>query len=254
MPYFEQALDVSVQASPDGDWRLALTSVTDEGLILAKQDLIALTVRSLEISREANAAELKLSGGIRPLLMSNEGLEWPELEVTDLYIDSTGKFRIKEAWLTLGKLATCDLWGFHFELHRIGLGSQEGDDKLWVDLSGSLRLMEQVPVGLGVEGFRITWPRTLAVNELPTVERALAIANALDVKFEGVHLFFGVPDAVEFEGLIRFFKNAQAAGFAGDMALRIPATGLSVEAGLLIGMNFEPPPYPMAQLMKVGVL
>ena len=72
----------------------------------------------------------------------------------------------------------------------------------------------------------------------------LEAAAELEVKFDGIHLFFGVPDAVEFEGLIRFFKDAHIVGFAGDMALRVPASGFAAEAGLLVGMNFEEPPYP----------
>ena len=116
-----------------------------------------------------------------------------------------------------------------------------------MDLTGSLRLIELIPVGLGVEGFRIVWPRRI-YEELQLEDGALSaqdlinLAARIQVRFEGVYLFFGVPDAVEFEGHIRFIKDAHTVGFAGDMALRVPATGLAVEAGLMAGMTFPPPP------------
>ena len=248
IPYFEEPVDVRIDFAAD-HFVVALQGVGPDGITLTKEDLLALSLRSLAVGAGSDGtAAVVISGGLEPLLMASDGLEWPRLDVTDLMIDSRGRFRIKEAWLDLKELATLDLFGFHFELSRIGLGYQEPEDKLWIDLSGSLRLIEQIPIGLGVEGFRLTWPRTLledlGVSGPPTLEQALAIVGRLEVQFDGVYLFYGVPDAVEFEGLIRFIKEAQKVGFAGDVALRVPATGFAAEAGLMVGMNFAEPPYP----------
>ena len=103
-------------------------------------------------------------------------------------------------------------------------------------------MIEQIPVALDVEGFRLTWPRTLLddVNLPLTLDAIKDAASQIEVQFDGIYLFYGVPDAVEFEGLIRFFKEAHLVGFAGDMALRVPASGFGAEAGLLIGLSFEP--------------
>jgi len=79
--------------------------------------------------------------------MASDGLKWPRLDVKDLYVDTQGRFKIREAWLDLKELATLDLWGFHFELNRLGIGFEEPRDRLWLDLTGSLRLIEQLPVG-----------------------------------------------------------------------------------------------------------
>jgi hypothetical protein len=247
VPYFDEPIDIRLNLLADGDFTVTLLSSDADGITLRKEDLLALTVKSLTVTTQGGFVEV--SGGLEPLLMGSDGLQWPRLDVVGLQIDSRGRFRIEEAWLDLKELATLDLFGFHFELSRIGLGYQEPDDKLWIDLSGSLRLIEQIPMGLGVEGFRLTWPRTLlkdlGVAGPPTLDQALAIASRLEVKFDGIYLFYGVPDAVEFEGLIRFIKEAQKVGFAGDVALRIPATGFAAEAGLMVGMNLaDPSPYP----------
>jgi hypothetical protein len=248
VPYFDEPVEVRLDVQPSGDFVVTLLGIDADGITLRKEELLALNVKSLSLVRRGDVGEVSVSGGLEPLLMASDGLQWPRLGVTDLTIDTQGHFRIREAWIDLKDLATLDLFGFHFELTRIGLGSEEARDRLWVDLSGSLRLIEQIPVGLGVEGFRLSWPRNLdellQISTPPTLDDSLAILGELEVRFDGIYLFFGVPDAVEFEGLIRFIKTAEVVGFAGDVALRVPATGLAAEAGLMVGMNFEPPPYP----------
>jgi Domain of Unknown Function (DUF1080) len=247
IPYFDEPADVRLCIESSGDFTVTVTAQDDDGLTLRKEDLLELSIRSLSLAKDEETAALVVSGGIQPLLMAADGLQWPRVDVTDLSIDSTGRFSIREAWIDLKELGTLDLFGFHFQLSRIGLGSEDARDRLWVDLSGSLRLMEQIPVGLDVEGFRLSWPRNLDALLDPSVsleQRALDVLGQLEVQFAGIYLLYGVPGAVEFEGLIRFIKQEQIVGFAGDVALRVPSTGLSAEAGLMIGMVFEPPPFP----------
>ena len=164
VPYFGEPVGVELTFTASGDLRVALSSTDESGASLMKDELLALTLKSLEISKEGTTGAVVLSGSLEPLLMASDGLKWPKLDVEDLYIDSNGRFRIREAWIDLKDLATLDLWGFHFELRRVGLGFEESRDRLWLDLSGGLHLIEQIPVGLDVEGFRLTWPRTLLVR------------------------------------------------------------------------------------------
>ena len=254
VPYFDEPAAVAVQLGLDGDFAVTLRAVEEDGFVVRKDELLALAVKELSIRKDADVGTLVLSGGLEPLLMAADGLQWPRFDVVGLEIDTTGRILIREAWLDLNHLVSLDLFGFMFELTRIGIGYEEATDALWVDLTGSIHLIEQIPVGLGVEGFRITWPRTLyedlglvAGGDL-TIDDVLAIASRIQVRFAGIQIFYGVPQAVEFEGLIRFFKEDQAVGFAGDMALRLPATGFALEAGLVLGINFEEPPYPFLYL------
>jgi hypothetical protein len=253
IPYFDEPVDVRLDLRPGGDFEVTLAGLDSEGLTLRREELLALNLRSLTMAKDGDLGAVIVSGGLEPLVMASDGLVWPRLEVTDLMIDSQGHFRIREAWLDLKELATLDLFGFHFELARIGLGYEDPRagataGRLWVDLSGSLRLIEQIPVGLAVDGFRLSWPENLdqlvGLAGPPSIDQALAILGQLEIRFEGIQLLFGVPDAVEFEGLIRFIKDTQSVGFAGDVALRVPPSGFALEAGLLVGMNFEPPPFP----------
>ncbi len=267
IPYFDESdpIEVRLNVTGNGDFSVTLLGLNEDGITLTKQELVSLKIQSLKLDydKKENTASAVINGGMQPLLFASDGLEWPQLEVQELSIEKNLTnlsdppiLKFKEAWVDLKELVTLDLFGFHFELNRIGVGYQENDDKLWIDLTGSVKLIEQIPLGVGVEGFRITWPRSLyqdlGLDDLfqgdpsytLTAQDAINIASKIEVKFDGVYLFYGVPNAAEFEGYIRFLKEAQKVGFAGDVILRIPASGLEIEAGLMIGMNFEDPPYP----------
>jgi hypothetical protein len=238
VPYFDEPVDIRLDIEPDGDFRVTLTGADADGLSLSREEVLALHLKALSLAKRTEGSqvigEVVVSGGLEPLILARDGLQWPRLDVVGLSIDTAGRFRIAEAWLDLEKLKPLDLWGFVLELKRVGLGYEESRDRLWLDLSGGLRLLPQLPLGFDVEGFRLSWPR-----EFATVEE---LAGQVEVQFAGIHLFYGIPDAVEFEGQIRFFRDAQVVGFAGDVALRVPATGLAIEAGLMIGMVLAPPP------------
>lgn len=242
VPYFNEAVDVQINIFEGGDVSVTLLGVDEDGITLTRDEILALNLKSLSVSKENDVGKVTVSGSLEPLLMSSDGMQWPKLEVTDLSIDSNGKFSIKEAWLDLKEMATLDLFGFHFELRRIGLGSllDAGVDRLWIDLSGGLRLIEQIPVGLDVEGFRLTWPQTLSLPASPDISAIQTAMSQVAVEFAGIDLSFGIPKAIEFEGRIRFFKKPELVGFAGDVALRVPASGFAAEAGLMVGLSFDP--------------
>jgi hypothetical protein len=242
---------VTVEFGIDGNLVVLIRAAASPGLLIERAETIALRLQSLELGTVDGVGHVTLSGAVKPLLMSNQGMNWPELEVKDLRISSDGRISISEAWLNVEQPVALDLWGFQLELARLGIGMDDPRQRMWLDLSGSLRLMDQLPVGLGIEGFKISWPQDVAqlLRDHPDpLEFALEVSKQVEVSFAGVELFYGMPGAVEFTGLIRFFKDAQIVGFSGDMALRVPASGFAAEAGLLIGFNNENPPYPFLYL------
>ncbi|WLE95425.1 MAG: hypothetical protein QTN59_12110 [Candidatus Electrothrix communis] len=261
LPYFDEWVDIQIGIDENFTILFSIESLAPEGITLTQEELLSFTFRSASLRAEEQTLFLSLNAGLEPLLWNADGLEWPRLDVTGLSVEQeiprSGKipppvFRFQEAWVDLKDLASLDLFGFHFELNRIGIGYVEETDRMWVDLTGSLHLIDQIPVGLGVEGFRLTWPRkiyeelgidNIKPDNIP-FEQIIKVAEKIEVKFEGVYLFFGIPQTAEFEGHIRFIKEAQKVGFAGDMALRLPTVGLAAEAGLMVGMNFAEPPYP----------
>jgi len=254
IPYFDEPVEVDFNLKKDGDFTITLTSIGSDEIELTKEELISFYIKALSVGKKDDDVSFKLDGGFEPLLWS---LDWPRFDVKGFSIEKSitdlnepPKIKFEEAWVDLKEIATLDLFGFHFELNKIGLGYVEDTDKLWIDLTGNLKLIDAIPVGVGVEGFRITWPRRvyedlgIASGQQLLPKDILDIASKIEVKFDGVHLQFGIPETVEFEGIIKFIKEAQKVGFAGDAELRVPSTGLMLEAGILVGMNFEDPAYP----------
>ena len=233
LPYFDgkrnNAVRISITINDSGEFSIVAKSATGNDITLSREELLMLHVQDLQIFKKEQTFGISITGGLEPLLFSSEGMKWPRMDIKNLKIDSTGKFSIDEAWLDLKDLATLDLFGFHLELRKIGIGTID-PNRFWIDLSGGLKLIEQIPIGLDVEGFRVIQPPQNS--------------NIPEIQFKGIQLSFGVPGAIQLDGLIRFFKDAQAVGFAGDLVLVIPAAGITAEAGLMVGMNTEDPPYP----------
>jgi hypothetical protein len=237
VPYFDAAIDVLFNITNEGCVSFVLKGINGEPVTITKDELLSIYIYSLELNCEGRY--LSISGGLEPILFAAEGMKWPRMDVKNLKIKQNGEISIDEAWLDLKDMASLDLFGFHMELRKIGIGTLvEGQPKLWLDLSGGIKLIEQIPIGIDVEGFRIIWPQDISTLTTPA-----ALSQAIGIRFNGVQFSFGVPGALQIDGLIRFFKDAQATGFAGDMVLVIPAAGITAEAGLLVGMNTEPDPF-----------
>lgn len=253
IPYFDsdanERVRIGVTINDKGELSIVAKSDDPNGITLTKDQLLQLHVQSLEILNDNGTRSFSISGGLEPMLYSAEGMKWPRMDVKDLRIglDQQNKpvISIEEAWLDLKDLATLDLFGFHLELRRIGFGTLDegGEKKLWLDLSGGLKLVDQIPIGLDIEGFRIIWPQDLSIPNPVTAAALSNMASSVGIQFKGVQFSFGVPNALKIDGLIRFFKDAQSVGFAGDMVLDIPPAGIKAEAGLLVGMNTSPNPY-----------
>lgn len=265
IPYFNnKPLDITlnlITGDDKVDFTITLKSENKEGIELKKDELMALYMKSLSISKKGNSVSLTVDGGLQPLLWNMDGLEWPRLDVKGLGIEQNltlldgklqaPKMKFKEAWVDLKELATLDLFGFHFELNKIGMGYIEveevgASDKMWLEFTGSLKLIEQLPMGVAVEGFRLTWDTQVYdnIDENSTLKELIKASSSIQVKFDGVHISHSIPNTVEFEGFIKFIKEAQNVGFAGGVDLRIPSTRLALDANLLIGMNFQEPAYP----------
>ena len=237
VPYFEEPVDVRIAMGQGGDVAVTLLATDDDGITLRKEELLALTLRSLTVAREGDVGLVRATGGLAPLVMAQDGLQWPRLDVTDLEIDTLGRFRIREAWLDLEGLATLDLFGFHFELARIGLGYQEPEageaaGRLWVDLSGSLRLIEQIPVGLAVEGFRLS-DRRRNFGGYVRVDRGSNLAR--DVGFDGLADFARDFCVERFGDLGRYARVDVITNVGVELGLGLASTARRCAATVAVG-------------------
>ena len=85
VPYFEEPVDIVVNIALDGAASVTLVGVDADGITLTKEELLALSLKSLTVGKDENdVAKVTVSGSLEPLLMSSNGMQWPKLEVTDL--------------------------------------------------------------------------------------------------------------------------------------------------------------------------
>ena len=132
-----------------------------------------------------------------------------------------------------------DLYGFRSELSRIGFGRDDG--RLWLGFSGSVQLVELLPVGAAVENARVLWDPSLDVTALTPAE----IVAALSFELSGLAwVQYSMPSVLEFSGSAYLLNEGTIHRFGGDLRLQLPTVGLGVAAGLLVGFNMEAPPYP----------
>ncbi len=242
IPYFDTPVDVFFGIDENGDITATIKNLSNEPF--TKDELVSLYLQSMELKKEGSVGSLSLSGSLQPLLFAKDGLKWPKMDVRNLRIDTNGKLSIDEAWMDLREISNLDLWGFHLELRKLGFGVST-DERMWLDLSGSIRLVEQLPLGLDMEGFRISWPTNINPGRfLNDPQGLMQELQKIQVQFRGIDIKFAIPKTVKIDGLIRFFKDAQKVGFAGDMKLAVIPAGFTAEAGMMIGMNTATPVFP----------
>src|SRR4051794_32166072 len=87
--------------------------------------------------------------------------------------------------------------GFPFEISKIGFGNEEASDgnRMWVGLSGGIKLADGLPVGGSVEGLKISW---------------LTTGNPdIRVSLSGVGIELDIPNVVQFHGHVAFIADDQ---------------------------------------------
>ena len=88
LPWFGDWVGLTIGIDDELDVAFRIESSDPDGIMLTKEELLALTFRSAGITHTAatETLEVSLSGGVQPLLWNSDGLEWPRLDVTDLVV------------------------------------------------------------------------------------------------------------------------------------------------------------------------
>ncbi|KRH99720.1 hypothetical protein [Curvibacter sp. PAE-UM] len=178
----------------------------------------------LEISRvEFHAggggpAALSLSGRVK---LKSSTYDIPAVAMKGLRIDTEGNVAVEGGWLDVEKAKSSSLKGFPFQISKIGFGA-EADGRRWVGLNGGIKLAEGLPIGVSVEGLRVTWNP----------------ANG-DIAFAlgGIGLELKVPGTFSFSGKVAFFDTPEASGFRGTVKLKLETMKLSIDAGMMVGQT-----------------
>jgi hypothetical protein len=250
IPYFtnsdgtSQTIDIEVTVAAGGALSVTLaaqqsdpSAMTPDGLVSLQYDLpgdlpdgtasIGLEVGTLEIAEQAGVWTLTLTGS---LTLDIAGIDWPEIELRGLSIDSAGHISLAGGWLDLPSQTAIDFYGFHVALQQVGFGS-DGSGR-WIGFSGDVSLVEGVPLGGSVRGLQINLD-TGAVS-LSGVSVDFAIPGVLTFSGEIDHLQLANPGDAVAAGLPSGFP-VPANVFAGGVDVTIEAAGgLEVDAQFIV--------------------
>lgn len=216
IPFFDEAVEVEVSFTLNGDFSIRLTDPS--GIATLENDVFRLAVESIGFEVEDGLFSTVVSGRLTPTF-ERETLDWPEFEVRELRIDANGNVRLEGGWLDLPSAFTLGFYGFQFEITKLGFGRNDDGSK-WIGLNGALRLVDGMQAGASVEGLRITWGEGRATSlSLEGVGVELEIANAL--RFKGFVAFRDLPDGGK--------------RFDGNLKLDLLALDLSVDAQIVFG-------------------
>jgi hypothetical protein len=217
VPFFDEPVGIAIALGLDGSFLAALDGGANGLLKLTKPDVLELTVDSLGFAVHGGRFVACLSGSVRPLV---GGLDWPEMDVRELSIDSDGNVHVDGGWLDLREGYRLDLAGFGFEITRLGLGTSD-DGGRWVGFSGALKLVDGMSAGASVEGLRVTW--------YDDSRRPALTLNGVGVEFE-------VPDVLRFQGEVALRElPGGVRRFDGAIKLDLTTLKLEIDGQLVIG-------------------
>ena len=217
IPYFadssgnQQTVDIEVAVRADGSLAVTLAAqqsdsskMTPDGLVSLNYSLptpnssIDLEIATLEVDLDPSDGKwrLTLTGS---LTLDTDGINWPEVELRGLSIDSAGHVTLQGGWIDLPSQAAIDFYGFHVALQRLGFGSDSSGD--WIGFDADVNLIEGVTLGGSVRGLQVN-------------------IHTGAVSLSGVSVDFEIPGVLSFSGEI---DHASVASQADLTAAGLPS-------------------------------
>ena len=226
IPFFQQAGEssqVSLTLGMDGNFNVTLEQTG--GLVnLDLPQVAALQVNGLGFSVSDGVPALLLSGTLQ-LQVGEPALLWPTVDLQNLGIQPDGQIRLPGGWLDLQQPLALNLFGFAMEISRLGFGSLE-DHRRWVSFSGGLHLIDLLPTGVSVDGFKVTWDPAGVISP--------------QLSLDGVGLEMTIPGVLSLTGEVALTQDGGENVFQGSASLELVPLGISLDASIKIGHNSDP--------------
>lgn len=235
LPFFDQPIVCELNLTNDGDFTLGIS--TDQTLpvgidepqqvdglwVFTKENLIELKLRSIAFEKKNNLLAMHLGGSVKPLF---GGLQWPEIDVPKLTIDSRGKVSVEGGWLSLIEQKTLNFHGFTLEISQIGFG-KEADGSRWIGISGGINIINGIPFKGAVEGLKIIW----------------SADDGIRLQISGIKVAFEIEDVLTFDGQLFFIDEPTVKGFKGGVNFSFLPFNMGFDAQFMAGRNTQNPSY-----------
>ena len=217
---------------PDADFMLEIGGAADEPLISLEHELFEIKADSIAYKLKDEIHYAIITGSLRPKL---EGFDWPEMKVDGLSISSEGDIDIPGGWLRAPNEVTLDFHAFKIGISEIGFGNEgEGAaQRQWLGFSGSISLVEGLPITASVEGLKFSWMKEPTGGD-----------RGLNVSLQGIAVSLEIPNTLKFEGSVRYkeytIESPAPNGlvghlFSGNIHINIMVLRTEVEGELIIG-------------------
>ena len=212
LPFFDAALDVEISLTNDGDFGVALTSDSADGIATVSTDFFELQLTSVGFSKEDDEFFVTLGGTIA---LDIDGIELPRVSLDGIRINSDGKIAMDGGGITLSQQEVIDLYGFQIDVDSIGFGTD--DDWRWIGFSGGIKLTDALPVGVAAKGLQILW------NPDGT--------GSPRIRCDGIGVAFEIPEVLSFEGAVSLADQE----FQGAVLLNLKTMDMSIDGRLIVG-------------------
>lgn len=217
---------------PDADFMLEIGGAADQPLISLEHELFEIKADSIAYKLKDDVHYAIITGSLRPKL---EGFDWPEMKVDGLSISSEGDIDIPGGWLKAPNEVTLDFHAFKAGISEIGFGNEgeDADKRQWLGFSGSISLVEGLPITASVEGLKFSWLKEPADGK-----------RDLKVSLEGIAVSPEIPNTLKFEGSVRYKEyTAESPSpnglvghlFSGNIHINIMALRTEMAGELIIG-------------------
>lgn len=220
VPFFDHAIDVSVGLNTDGSF---VIGVTGEGGALAtieKDGLGTLSIERLALLVADGEGAVTIGGSLQ-LTAGAPSLQWPEVGIDALTIDTSGRVTIGGGWIDLQKPLALNLYGFSLEITQLGFGNND-DGSRWIGCAGGIHLTEALPAGASVDGMRLTFGSDWSFQ---------------GVSLEGVGIELTIPDVLKLNGDVSLVTSGGVHYFSGSATLVLETVQLDVDASVIIGRD-----------------
>ncbi len=211
---------------PDGRLLLELSGASGAPLFdLSGNEWLELEVESVAYVMRDGVHYAAVAGSIRP---RRPALDWPKVRIERLLVGADGSIEIEGGWIDVPETVTLDFHGFTIDIDQVGLGTKEaeGGRRRWIGYSGSISLVEGIPLSASVNGLRIVWD-----PDAPDAEP--------DVELAGVGVELEIPGTLRLAGSVAYERverdGLRADLFRGAVDLELVALRTEVAAQLIVG-------------------
>jgi len=224
MPFSESWMKFrAALGGPDGDLYLEIGGAADQPLVSLEHELFEIKAYSIAYKLLDEVHYAIITGSLRPKI---EGFDWPEMKVDDLSISSEGDIDIPGGWLKAPEEITLDFHAFKIGISEIGFGN-EGEDpgkRQWLGFSGSISLVEGIPLSASVEGLKFSW-----------LKEPVGDDRDLKVSLQGIGVELEIPNVLRFEGAVAYREIGSETSAAGEAS---GTSGDDIAPGGLTGHLF----------------